>query len=142
MCTGCPSVPGRQLSHRAITFHHYLQYSVHWVFWYLGVPAVLLAALGAAVLARRCLRVRRRPGPCRSITFSWIIVTVLYRPAIVPHQPWASRRLVPGVLPGLILLSVWANGLAHRLGPPPRLRSGGHRSRPPPRRGPGVPRPR
>jgi len=40
--------------------------------------------------------------------FAWIIVTVLARPAIVPNQPWASRRLVPGVLPGLILLAVWA----------------------------------
>ena len=42
------------------------------------------------------------------ITFGWIIVTVLYRPAIIPQQPWASRRLAPGVLPGLILLAVWA----------------------------------
>src|SRR2546430_13833115 len=42
------------------------------------------------------------------MVFAWIIVPVLARPAIVPNQPWASRRLVPGVLPGLILLAVWA----------------------------------
>ena len=29
-------------------------------------------------------------------------------PAITPDQPWASRRLVPAVLPGFILLAVWA----------------------------------
>ena len=68
---------------------------------------MLLAALGAAVLARRCLRGELPAWSLPLITFSWIIVTVLYRPAIVPHQPWASRRLVPGVLPGLILLAVW-----------------------------------
>ena len=39
----------------------------------------------------------------------WSIVTVLYRPAVAPDQPWASRRLVPFVLPGLILGGVWAS---------------------------------
>jgi hypothetical protein len=38
----------------------------------------------------------------------WTIVTVLYRPAVAPDQPWASRRLVPFVLPGLILGAIWA----------------------------------
>ena len=38
----------------------------------------------------------------------WTIVTVLYRPAVAPDQPWASRRLVPFVLPGLILGGIWA----------------------------------
>jgi hypothetical protein len=33
---------------------------------------------------------------------------VLWRPAVSPDQPWASRRLVPFVLPGLILAAIWA----------------------------------
>jgi hypothetical protein len=40
--------------------------------------------------------------------FAWAIVTTLYDPAITPDNPWASRRLVPTVLPGFILLAVWA----------------------------------
>jgi hypothetical protein len=39
----------------------------------------------------------------------WVIVTVLCRPAVSPDQPWASRRLVPFVLPGLILGAIWAS---------------------------------
>ena len=86
----------------------YYEISMHWVFWYLGVPAVILATVGAAVLARRCLRGNAPAWTLPLITFAWIIVTVLYRPGITPDQPWASRRLVPGVLPGLIVLALWA----------------------------------
>jgi len=103
-------LPGPHSGHPGQTQHHYLQYSLHWVFWYLGGPALLLAAAGAAVLARRCLRGGLPAWSLALTTFGWIIITVLYRPAIVPQQPWASRRLVPGVLPGLILLAVWAAG--------------------------------
>jgi hypothetical protein len=35
-------------------------------------------------------------------------LAVLWRPDIVPDQPWASRRLVVIVLPGLIVCALWA----------------------------------
>jgi hypothetical protein len=87
----------------------YYMISMRWVFWYAGVPAVLLGTLGAALLARRCLLGRAPSWTLPLMVFGWIIVTVLYRPAIYPDQPWASRRLVPAVLPGLILLAVWGS---------------------------------
>ncbi|MGH3183608.1 MAG: hypothetical protein ACRDOE_17150, partial [Streptosporangiaceae bacterium] len=108
----------------------YYEDSLYWVIWYLGVPAVLLGAFGLAVLARRCLRaVLARgddpPSPREGMAWKdpsaaarvwalpvmiavWVIVTVLWRPAVAPDQPWASRRLVPFVLPGLILGAIWA----------------------------------
>nr|MDQ2876689.1 hypothetical protein [Actinomycetota bacterium] len=95
---GLPVQPGRL----------YYEISLHWIFWYIGVPAVLLATLGAALLARRCLRGEAPAWVLPLMVFSWVIVTTLYRPAIVPDQPWASRRLVPAVLPGFILLATWA----------------------------------
>ena len=85
----------------------YYEISLHWVFWYIGVPAVLLGTLGAALLARRCLRGRAPAWTLPLMVFAWIIVTVLARPAIVPDQPWASRRLVAGVLPAS---SCWRSG--------------------------------
>jgi hypothetical protein len=39
---------------------------------------------------------------------------VLWQPETVPDQPWASRRLVPLVLPGLILCAIWASARLRR----------------------------
>ncbi|MBO0838538.1 MAG: hypothetical protein J2P28_23910, partial [Actinobacteria bacterium] len=86
----------------------YSEISLHWVFWYLGVPAVVLATIGAAVLARRCLRGAAPAWVLPLMSFAWIIVTVLWRPGVAPDQPWASRRLVPAVLPALVILALWA----------------------------------
>ena len=38
---------------------------------------------------------------------AWSVVTVLWDPSVVPWQPMASHRLVPVVLPGLVLFGVW-----------------------------------
>ncbi len=95
----------------------YYEDSLYWVIWYLGMPAVLLGAFGLAVLARRCVRALltwKDPSAAARVwalplmIAIWVIVTVLLRPAVSPDQPWASRRLVPFVLPGLILGGIWA----------------------------------
>jgi hypothetical protein len=86
----------------------YYEISLHWMFWYLGIPAVILATIGAAILARRCLRGNAPAWTLPLMAFAWIIVSTLYRPSVLPDQPWASRRLVPGVLPGFIVLGLWA----------------------------------
>ncbi|WP_157250509.1 hypothetical protein [Nonomuraea typhae] len=89
----------------------YFEESLYWVIWYVGVPVVMLATVGAAVLVRRLLR--------NGAAFAWLLplavigwttVTTLLRPEITPDQPWASRRLVPVVIPGLIVLAVWGLG--------------------------------
>jgi hypothetical protein len=86
---------------------HYAQLTLHWVYWYLGAPAIALATIGTAALAYGCLRGRLPAWPLPLMSLCWGIVYVLYLPAITPDQPWASRRLVPAVLPGFILLSLW-----------------------------------
>ncbi len=88
----------------------YYEISMHWVFWYIGVPAVALGTIGAALLARRCLRGQAPTWVLPLMIFAWAIVTTLYDPAITPDHPWASRRLVPTVLPGFILLAIWGTG--------------------------------
>ncbi|MEV0233245.1 hypothetical protein [Nonomuraea sp. NPDC050786] len=106
----------------------YFENSLHWVIWYVGLPVVVLATLAAAVLARRLLR---DGGPFEWLpplaVIGWTTVTTLLRPEITPDHPWAARRLVPVVIPGMILLAsyglawlrdqAWLRDLAARRGP-------------------------
>jgi hypothetical protein len=96
----------------------YYEQSFNWVLWYLGVPAVLLACAGAAGIGRRLVRavldwrsslVAARLWGLPFVIIAWSVGTVLWDPAVAPWQPWASHRLVPVVLPGLVLLAIWAS---------------------------------
>jgi hypothetical protein len=88
----------------------YYEHSLDWVFWYVGIPAVVLATLAAAVLVRRLMKsgLTKEFGRLLPLAvIGWTAVTTLWRPAITPDHPFASRRLVPVVIPGLVLLAVW-----------------------------------
>ncbi|MFG2002416.1 hypothetical protein ACGFNU_25005 [Spirillospora sp. NPDC048911] len=92
----------------------YSELSLYWVIWYIGVPAMLLATFGAALLVRRLLR-RGSPEwllPYAVIAFT--TVQVLWRPGITPDHPWATRRLIGLVIPGLLLIAVWGLAWAFR----------------------------
>jgi hypothetical protein len=116
---GLPVDPGRL----------YAESSLYWVIWYVGVPVLLLGLIGLAMVTRMCLRAlitwRDPTGAARSWVLpasiiGWGLFAVLWQPGTVPDQPWASRQLVPVVLPGLIVLAVWVAArmisLAHARG--------------------------
>jgi hypothetical protein len=88
----------------------YAEASLHWVAWYLGWPLLILTLLAAAVLTHRALSGREARWVPPLVVILGSTVLTLYRPGITPDHPWADRRLVPVVLPGVILLAVW--GLA------------------------------
>lgn len=98
----------RGLNYLGQVIRTYDEIALHWVGWYLGIPVILLAALGAATLTRKVLRGQARSWALPLMLLAWTTVTFLYRPGITPTQPWASRRLVPAVMPAFILLAVWA----------------------------------
>ncbi len=85
----------------------YYEHSLYWVIWYVGVPVVVLATLAAAVLVRRLARGRGLAWLLPLAIIGWTTATTLWRPAITPDHPFAARRLVPVVIPGLILLAVF-----------------------------------
>jgi hypothetical protein len=98
----------------------YAEDSLYWVIWYLGAPALLLGVAGLALLTRRCLRAlitwRDPTGVARAwalplMIIGWGAVAVLWLPHTTPDQPWASRQLVPVLLPGLIVAAIWVCAL-------------------------------
>jgi hypothetical protein len=95
----------------------YFEQTLYWVIWYIGLPTVLLGGFGIALLTRRCLRAMLTWRDPDVIWRAWGLplavicagsAAVLWRPDIAPDQPWASRRLVVLVLPGLIICALWA----------------------------------
>jgi hypothetical protein len=95
----------------------YAEQTLYWAIWYIGLPTMLLGAFGLAIVVRNCLRAllawRDPSGVWRiwGLPLAMICagsVAVLWAPHIVPDQPWASRRLIVTVIPGLILFGLWA----------------------------------
>lgn len=98
----------------------YSEQTFYWVSWYIGLPTVLLGGIGIALLVRRCLRALLTWRDPTGVWRSWGLplaticagsATVLWAPDIIPDQPWASRRLVIMVMPGLIICGLWAAAL-------------------------------
>jgi len=98
----------------------YYESSLYWVLWYLGVPAVLLACAGAAMLGRRTVEAVLDGSSAVSLRairlwvlplliIFWSVAAVLWDPSVVPWQPLGSHRLAAVVLPGLVLLAVQAS---------------------------------
>ncbi|NKZ08370.1 hypothetical protein [Actinomadura latina] len=107
----------------------YSELSLYWVVWYIGVPALLFATLGAALLVRRLLGGRSPEWLPSCALIVWTATQVLIRPGITPDHPWASRRLIGLVIPGLLLFTVFASAWTvrrvRRLGYGPTLVNGG-----------------
>jgi hypothetical protein len=95
----------------------YAEQTPYWLIWYIGLPTVLLAAFGLALVVRRTAGTLLTWRDPTSVWRMWALPTalicagtavVLWAPDIVPDQPWASRRLVVLAVPGLILCALWS----------------------------------
>jgi hypothetical protein len=80
---------------------------MHWLTWWLGVPGVVLGFVGLALLLRRVLRNAADPALALVLVLLGTTAVVLARPSITPDHPWADRRFVPVVIPGLVIAATW-----------------------------------
>ncbi len=95
----------------------YYENATIWLSWYIGWATLALALGGACWLAWEQISGRRRIWAPAFLMFFGMATAVLFAPSITPDHPWADRRFVPVVLPGLILFAVAAVAVVvHRLG--------------------------
>ena len=81
---------------------------LRWIGWYLG-PVGVAAGIAGLALAVREIVLGRRPLLVPLVGVVGVAGALyLADPHIFPDQIWAMRRYVPAVIPGLILLGVWA----------------------------------
>ncbi|MGH3260746.1 MAG: hypothetical protein ACRDNS_02010 [Trebonia sp.] len=81
--------------------------SLHMIYWFTGATVIAFAVIAVAMLGRRCVTYGAPTWTLPILVLAWATLSFLIRPAITPHFPMASRRLVPAVLPGVILFAVW-----------------------------------
>ena len=92
----------------------YAEQSLRWVSWYVGWPLLAAALGGAVVLAWRVLRGVDVRWAAALPVYVVSAALQLWRPSITPDHPYADRRLVTVILPGVILMAVWAAAAATR----------------------------
>jgi hypothetical protein len=90
------------LPNRAQWLNAQLSWSMRWLTAWFGPVAVLLAIVGILVLLRRALR-GDVPATALMLVVVPLTVILILRPSVSPDQPWAMRRFVPVVIPGLAI---------------------------------------
>jgi hypothetical protein len=98
------SRPGAPLANgaRAAANAWHFSRSLHWFAYYFGVVALVLAFVGFVLLADRARRGNRAASAVIIVVLP-VAVMYLARPSIAPDQPWAMRRFLPVVIPGVAI---------------------------------------
>jgi hypothetical protein len=89
-------------------FRRYGELSVNWITWYVGPVITILGVGGLALVIKRALNKNGLILFAGLLTFLTTAAIYLAAPNIVPDQVWASRRLLPVILPGLLIFAVVA----------------------------------
>jgi hypothetical protein len=96
----------RSLGMKVDPTRSYYEDAARWLSWYVGWTTLAIALFSAAFLAYAMVRGRRREWMLPLFVFLGTAGLDLFRPSITPDHPWADRRFVPVVLPGVMLLAV------------------------------------
>lgn len=86
----------------------YAENTATWVAWYIGPLLALSGVAGIAIAAKRTM------GDKRLLLLPALLVVIgttlvfFIRPSITPDQVWASRRLMPVIMPGIAIFGVLA----------------------------------
>jgi hypothetical protein len=87
----------------------YSELSLQWMSWYVGVATVLLAIAALAVIVHRAIDRHSWDVPSALALAFFAVPAAIYlaQPSVNPDHIWATRRFLPVILPGLIILATW-----------------------------------
>jgi hypothetical protein len=88
----------------------YIEYSMHWMWWYLGTVTLVAALVGAGLAAREVLLGRNRHVFVLACVIGPTSAMYLWNARAVPDHVWVTRRFLPGAFPLLILLAMFVAG--------------------------------
>lgn len=86
----------------------YAESTVNWLMWYLGPVFTIIGGLGLAVAAARAVKRNDLLLLAPVLLVAGTALLYLTRPSIYPDQIWASRRLLPIIMPGLAVFGAVA----------------------------------
>lgn len=98
---------GYQQIEAGINSRSFSEQTLNWIIWYFG-PVLLIAGIaGYSILITRILRAKDRHILPFVAAFSVMALLYLIKPTITGDQVWATRRLLPLVIPGFVLFAMW-----------------------------------
>lgn len=108
MLTGIGIRPITNIVNDISVTRKFAEQAPNWVMWYIGPVIAFASIAGLTLMAYKIIREKKyNLLPFFAVIFSTSII-YLYSPRITPDQIWASRRILPVIMPGLILLGVYA----------------------------------
>jgi len=97
----------QQNSGTEIISRSYTELASLWVSWYVGPIVWALGLGGLAVAAYKAMRDRKMVLLCVLFVILSTALVYFYRPSITPDQIWASRRMLPVIMPGLAIFAAY-----------------------------------
>lgn len=87
-------------------YRTYAEQTINWLAWYTGPVLVVLAAVGVGWVIYRAMSTKDLRWWAMVGVIVGAAAVYLNKPAITPDQIWASRRMLPVIMPGVAVLGV------------------------------------
>lgn len=95
------------------TTRDYSEYTVNWIAWYIGPVMVVMGGIGLILCVVKVTKDDELVYlPLIFVIFGTSLV-FLNKPSITPDQVWASRRLLPVIIPGVVVFAAIALNAIH-----------------------------
>lgn len=84
----------------------YAELTPFWISWYVGSFIAILGALSIAVYSKKAILEKKMLLLPSLLIIVGVSLLYFIKPSITPDQLWATRRMLPVVMPGLVIFGV------------------------------------